>query len=132
MKYENVKVLEINPVVYLGEEFIKNDWKINQNIFKGKIEGLHFKCFFNYECPIKDMISISVDYSDDFEPLAKTSTIDNILGVINELLKVFSDVKVNLHLDNFIEEKGNSIDLDIKEFINYLMEETEKFESENK
>lgn len=128
MKYKNIKVKEINPVVYLGDEFVNNNWKENQRIFKEKIKDLNFKVEFGFECPIDDLIVVQIDYDDDFEPLAKESTIDNIFSVTNELLKVFKEsVKINLYLDDFLEE-GNSIDLTIAEFIIWLTEELAKHE----
>jgi hypothetical protein len=132
MKYKNVNVLEINPVIYLGEEFKNNYFKENQNIFKNKIKQLRFNHNFWYENPIDDMISMYVEYDDDFIPLAKESTIDRIFGVVNELLKVFTEVKINLHLVDFIEGEGNSIDLNIKDFTEYLLEELNKYESKMK
>lgn len=128
MKYKNIKVKEIIPVVYLGDEFVNNDWRENQRIFKEKIKDLNFKAGFGFECPIDDLIVVQIDYNDDFEPLAKESTIDDIFSVTNELLKVFKEsVKINLYLDDFLEE-GNSIDLTIAEFIIWLTEELAKHE----
>jgi len=133
MKYKEVKVLEINPVVYLGEDFKDKDFRYNQNCFKRKIENSKFAYGFGYECPIEDMISISVYYEDYFEPIIKEDTLEKILSVTNELLKTFEEnVKINLHLDKSIEGIGNSLDMDIKEFFDYLMEETKKFESKSK
>lgn len=128
MDYKNVKVLEITPVVYLGEEFKDNNWRDNQSIFNQKIKGLNFKVGFGIECPIADLICVQVEYEDTLEPLVKEDTMDKIFSVINELLKVFKDVKINLYLDDFIEGGYNSVDLDIKEFTDYLFEELSKFE----
>lgn len=132
MKYKDIKILDINPVVYLGEDFKDKDFKYNQNCFKRKIKNSVFAYGFGYECPIEDMISISVDYKDDFEPIIQEKTLVKILSVTNELLKIFGEnVKINLYLDKSIEGIGNSLDMDIKEFFDYLREETKKFESES-
>ncbi|ENK1244751.1 hypothetical protein P9J83_18200 [Clostridium sporogenes] len=130
MKYKNVKVLEISPVVYLGKEFRNNDWKVNQNIFKEKVKDIKFEYGFGFECPIGDMINIQIDYKDEFQPLAKESTIDMILSIFNQLLKVFKEnVKINLHLDGFIDGVVNSVDMNIKEFVEYLQEEIKEYEN---
>lgn len=130
MNYKNIKVLEISPVVYLGEEFKNNDWKVNQRIFKDKIKDLEFKYGFGIECPIEDLICVQIDYKDTFEPLAKHDTIDKIFNVTNELLKVFGDkVKINLYLDDYIEGEGNSIDMTITEFAKWLREELDRYEN---
>lgn len=130
MKYKGVKVLYINPAVYLGEEFKNNDWRDNQKIFKEKIKSLDFGVGFGYECPIEDLIDIQVDYRDNLEPLAQMDTIDKIFNVTNELLKVFEDkVKINLHLDDYIEGEGNSIDMTITEFVKWLREELDGYEN---
>lgn len=132
MKYKDIKILDINPVVYLGEDFKDMNFKYNQEYFKRKISDLKFPYGFSYECPIEDMISIGIDYEDDFEPIIKENTVEKIFAVINELLKVFSkNVKINFYLDGLIEGVGNSIDMDIIEFVNYLKEETTKFEQSN-
>lgn len=130
MKYKNVKVLEINPVVYLGEDFKNNDWKVNQNIFKEKIKDINFEYGFSFECPVGDMICINIDYEDKFEPLLKENTIDMIFSVFNQLLKVFKEnVKINLHLDDFIDGIGNSVDMNIEELVEYLQEEIKEYEN---
>lgn len=127
MRYENIKVLEINPVVYLGEEFKNNDWRDNQKLFKERIKDLDFNVSFGIECPIEDLIYVQVDYEDNFEPLAKMDTIDKIFSVTNELLKVFeSNVKVNLYLDSYMKNGDNSVDMTITEFVRWLYEEVEK------
>lgn len=132
MKYKDVKVLEINPVVYLGEDFKDKNFKYNQDYFKSKIKDCSFAYGFGFECPIEDMVSIHVDYKDDFEPIIREKTLEKILFVTNELLKIFGEnVKINLYLDKSIEGIGNSIDIDIKEFFDYFMEETKKFESKS-
>lgn len=131
MKYKDIKILEINPIVYLGEEFKDNTFIENQNIFKDKIKDLQFTQDFSFECPIEDMISIHIDYEDKFEPMIKENTVDKIFGIVNELMKVIDDVKINIYLDGYIENEGNSIDLNIKEFVDYLTEEISKFESQN-
>lgn len=129
MKYKNIKVLEINPVVYLGEKFKNNDWRENQKIFKEKIKDLDFQVGFGIECPIEDLICVQVDYTDTLEPLAKMDTIDKIFSVTNELLKVFAhSVKVNIYLDGYIEDGSNSIDMTITEFVKWLQEELKEYE----
>lgn len=129
MKYKNIKVSYISPVVYLGEEFKNNDWRDNQKIFKEKIKELNFGVGFGCECPIEDLIVVQVDYEDDLEPLAKMDTIDKIFNVTNELLKVFEDsLKINLYLDGYIEAEGNSIDMTISEFVRWLSEELRSYE----
>ena len=125
MKYRDIKVLEINPVVYLGEDFKNKDYKFNEEYFKNQIKNLEFRYAFNYECPIEDMISVRIEYEDDFTPIIQEKTVEKILSVTNELLKVFGKgVKINLYLDDFIEKVGNSIDMEIDEFTKYLQEET--------
>lgn len=130
MNYKGVKVLYINPTVYLGEDFKNNDWRDNQRIFKEKIKNLNFGVGFGYECPIDDLIDIQVDYEDNLEPLAKMDTIDKIFSVTNELLKVFGDnVKMNLYLDNYIKDEGNSIDMTITKFVQWLLEELNRYKT---
>ena len=127
MKYKNIKVLEINPVVYLGEEFKNNDWRDNQKLFKERIKDLDFNVSFEIECPLEDLIYVQVDYEDDFEPLIKMNTIDKIFRVTNELLKVFeNNVKVNLYLDSYMKNGDISVDMTITEFVRWLYEEVEK------
>lgn len=133
MKYKEVKILEINPVVYLGDDFKVKDFRYNQNHFKSKIKETEFAYGFGYECPIGDMISMQVDYEDNFEPIIKQDTTEKIFAITNELIKIFGkNVKINLYLDKSIEGIGNSLDMEVKEFFEYLMEETKKFESKSK
>ena len=124
MRYKNIKVLSINPVVYLGEEYRHNHWAVNQKIFKEKIKDLHFDVSFGIECPIEDLIDVQINYEDTLEPLARKDTIDKIFKVTKELIIVFRDtVKINIYLDDYIENVGNSIDMTIEEFTDWLREE---------
>lgn len=129
MKYKDVKVLEINLVVYLGEKFKNNGWKENQLIFKDIVEKLDLKNSISWECPIEDLIYIYIDDNkDDLDPLPLESTVENIFSVVTELLEGGFIPKINILLDEFIEE-GNSIDLEFNEFIEWLQKEIKDFET---
>lgn len=120
MNYRGIKVLFISPVVYLGEEFKNNHWKDNEKIFKNRIKNLNFISGIRWECPIEDLIVLSVDYEDDL-----IDTLIKIFNTINELLKVFNKdkVKINLYLENLYLDNGDSIDMTIVEFIEWVCEE---------
>lgn len=127
MKYKGIKVLEINPVVYLGEKFKNNDWRDNQAFFEEKIEDLNFEHNLEFECPIGDLIYIFVNYKDSLEISTKKDTINRILSVSNELMKVFGDnVKINICLAEYIEDGYNSMDISVVEFSKWLHEEVKK------
>ena len=117
MNYRGIKVLFISPVVYLGEEFKNNHWKDNEKLFKNRIKNLNFMFGIKWECPIEDLIMLSVDYEDDLDPIIKIDTLIKIFNTVNELLKVFDKdkVKMNLYLDNC-----DSIDMTVVEFIGWL------------
>lgn len=132
MKYKGINIKEMNIVVFLGEDFIDKDWRENQDYFGEKIKDLNFKEGFNYECPIEDMVWVYLNYKDDFKPIAKESTIDLIFNCYNELMKVFKDIKVEFYLNGFLEDEGNSVMLDIKEFVDYLLDEAIEYERLNK
>lgn len=120
MNYRGIKVLFISPVVYLGEEFKNNHWKDNEKIFKNRIKNLNFISGIRWECPIEDLIVLSVDYEDDLIDI-----LIKIFNTINELLKVFNkdEVKINLYLENLYLDNGDSIDMTIVEFIEWVCEE---------
>ena len=63
---------------------------------------------------------LSVDYEDDL-----IDTLIKIFNTINELLKVFNkdEVKINLYLENLYLDNGDSIDMTIVEFIEWVCEE---------
>lgn len=126
MNYRGIKVIFISPVVYLGEEFKNKHWKDNEKTFKNRIKNLNFISGIRWECPIEDLIVLSVDYEDDLDPVIKIDTLIKIFNTINVLLKVFNkdEVKMNLYLDNC-----DSIDMTIIEFIEWLCEELESCDS---
>ena len=130
MYYKDSKILEINPVVYLGEKFKDNNFKENQEFFKNKIRNAKFQYDFSFECPIEDLIHVHVDYRDNFIPLAKKDTLNRVSEVFKELSTIFKDVKINLYLDDYIEGIGNSVDLDYEEFDEYLLKTLDEFEEE--
>ena len=133
MLYENVKVLDINPTIYLGEECKNNDWKINEQEVVRKLKRNSFDFKWNVECPIDDMVLIGIENDDKYEPIIKTETIDHIFTIINKALEVFNpeQVKIQLYLDGYIDEIGNCIDLNIKEFISWLEKETRRINKDN-
>lgn len=119
MLYKNVKVEQISISVYMGKKYAENDFRKNQTIFKRKISKLNTICGFGYECPIEDLICIYPDGLGELEETISKSDFDKIISVYNEMSKIFEDVKVNLYLEDFIEE-CNSIDLSKEEFINWV------------
>lgn len=123
MIYNGVKILEINPIVCLGKQYIRNDYKYNQDIFKKQIKGLKFPIDFSYECLNEDRISVYISHDDDFEPIPKEETLNRILHICVELMKIFTDVKINFFLDGYIDQNYNTIDLEYVEFIDFISNE---------
>lgn len=119
MLYKNVKVEQISISVYMGKKYVENDFRKNQDIFKKKVSKQSANCGFCYECPIEDLICIYPDGLGELEETISKSDFDKIISVYDEMSKIFENVKVNLYLDDFLEE-GNSIDLSKEEFINWV------------
>jgi hypothetical protein len=119
MLYKNVKVEQISISVYMGEKYVKNEFRKNQEIFRKKVSKQNAICGFGYECPIEDLICIYPDGMGELGETTSKSDYDKIISVYDEMSKIFEDVKVNLYLEDFLEE-GNSIDLSKEEFINYV------------
>jgi hypothetical protein len=113
MIYKGQNVEFIQLVSYMGEEHKNKTFKENQKFFMEKISGkLSFSCTF--ECPIEDMICINHRNTPgigDTEEDRKA-----LLCGLEELKKFFPDSYINLNLDGFIENEGNSIDLTGEEF----------------
>lgn len=128
MNYKNVKVLSIEPVIFLGKDFINNDYRDNEKYVLNKLEGLSFKSELGLECPAEDMVFIQLAHGDDYDPIIKYNTMELIMDTLDKLIKKFNNVKVNLYLNGYINGCGNSVDLSIKEFIEWSMEECLKFE----
>lgn len=112
MLYKNVNIKEVNPVVYLGEK-TTGDWKLNEKYIIKKVGNIFKDFSFSYECPIDDLVFL---YFYDYE-FKTTTEIADLKLIYTNLEVLFSNVKINLLLDEYIEGEGNSIDLNLKEFI---------------
>jgi hypothetical protein len=112
MLYKNVKVSEIHPVVYLKSKAIKNHKK-NEFYVLERVSELGLNDF-EVENPIDDLVFIYFreDWSKETALLS---------SVYNKLNNVFEEVKINLHLDEFIENIGNTVDLSLDEFLEELI-----------
>lgn len=127
MNYKNVKVLSIEPVIFLGKDFINNNYRNNEEYVLNKINGFEFKSELGIECPSEDMVFIQLAQYDDYDPIIMQDTMEIIMDTLDKLIKVFDDVKINLYLDGYIDGHGNNVDLSIKEFIEWSMDECLKF-----
>lgn len=116
MIYKNKKVEFIQLVCYLGEEFKGNTYKENEEIFSQKIsDTISFP--YSYECPIEDMICLNHEGINQERLLIPTKEdMEALISGLEELKESFPNSFLNLNLDGFIEEEGNSIDLTIEEF----------------
>ena len=110
MLYKGIEVEEICPVVYIKDKATK-DWKENERYVLNKMVALGFS-EFGVENPIDDLVHVQFDNKD-------WAVETELLGEIYKKLKtVFEEVKINLYLDGYIEEIGNTVDLTLEEFIN--------------
>ncbi len=107
MLYKGVKVLEINPVVYIKDKAVES-WKDNEKYVSEKMLEIGFENF-GVENPINDLVYI---YFQNRNWSIETG----LSETYEKLTKIFDEVKINIHLDDFIEGLGNSIDLTLNEF----------------
>lgn len=104
MLYKNIKVETISLVVYLKDKASEN-WKINERTVLKWLNKNNIKA--GVENPIDDLVFIQFEKLD----------INLLTEVYKKAEKDFEEVKVNLYLDDFIEDEGNSIDLSLEEFL---------------
>ena len=112
MLYKGAKVIEINPVVYIKDKATKV-WKENERYVLNKMVDLGFENF-GVENPIDDLVCI---YFKDKDWIIETELLSIIYKKLNDN---FEEVKVNLYLDDSIKGIGNSVDLELEEFLNIL------------
>jgi hypothetical protein len=112
MLYKNVEVTEINPVVYIKDKATES-FKANEKYVLNKLVILGFNTF-GVENPIDDLVYIYFQNKD------WTKETELLSDVYKKLSGVFPEVKVNLHLNEFIEYVGNSVDLSLDEFLSIL------------
>lgn len=121
MLYKNVKVIDIEPVIYLGDK--AKDWKYNQLYVKKELEKVAHKFDGNWgiESPIDDMVLIYMPYQTNYNKETNEVKVDiNYLINSYEILKeVFDDVKINFYLSDYVDG-GNTFDMSIEEFKKYI------------
>lgn len=113
MLYNGIKILEINPVIYLGEK--SRDCMSNSLYVKKELDKVsdQFEGEWGIECPIEDLVFI---YLPNKENSNVGEIINNIYDSYDILKDIFDNVKVNFYLDRVIEGLGNSFDMTISEF----------------
>lgn len=120
MLYKNVKILEIEPVIYLGDK--AKDWKYNQEYVKKKLEKVEHKIkgIWGIESPIDDMVLIYLPYQNNWneETDEVEADVDYLINAYEILKEIFDDVKINFLLDDYVDG-GNSFDMSIEEFKQY-------------
>ncbi|MEG0728157.1 MAG: hypothetical protein RR420_00905 [Anaerovoracaceae bacterium] len=135
MKYQNIHVLNVSPVIYLGDK--SKNWKSNQEYVRSELEKVKDKIdsCWEIECPIGDMVLIYLPIKDnlskeDYETMTtedflleayKIATdFSDVLAAYEILNSIFEDVKINLYLDDVIEGIGNNVDMSIDEFKSFI------------
>lgn len=115
MKYKGVEVEYICLNVYLKEK-ASEDWKVNEKYVLNKMVKLGLNDF-SVENPIDDMVCIYLQDQEEELDLNKLTYAYKLAG------KEFEEVKINLYLDDCIESEGNSIDLNLEEFLKLYKED---------
>lgn len=127
--FEGVLVSEINVACYLGKKKKNAHWGSNEIIVYEAIEKININSLINkglikncdVECPIGDLVYIYLGLDFDSEKNGKVTRKD--LEVIKKVVrgvkadKRIKDVYVNLYLDDFLPDGGNSVDLTLDLFI---------------
>lgn len=113
LKYKNINVKQISISVCLGSEYKEKDFRENQELFKNMVAKLNFGYGFSYECPIEDLICVYPDFKSN-------EALCSLYGTFSEK---FGEIKVNLLLDDFLEDQCNSIDLSLDEYQELLKSE---------
>ena len=114
MLYKNVKVEEVNVVIYLREKAVDN-WAANERIVLDWLNKSMIEINVGIENPVDDMVYL---YFLDVENV----NIKLLTEVYKEAEKEFEEVKVNLYLDGCIDGDINSVDLSLDEFLKLLEE----------
>lgn len=131
MFYKNLKVLDIEPVIYLGSK--SKNWKDNQLYVKKELEKVKdkIKGSWGIECPINDMVLIYLPYQNSYDKDTNEVNVDvnYLIDAYYILREVFDNVKINFYLDGSIDNVGNNFDMDIDEFKQYL--QNQKANQEN-
>lgn len=121
MLYKGIKVLDIEPVIYLRDK--AKDCKYNQLYVQKKLQSLENKVIDNWgiECPINDMVLIYLPYRNNCDETNEVNIdVDYLINSYNILKEVFENVEINFYLDMNIDGVGNSFDMSIGEFEQYL------------
>jgi hypothetical protein len=113
MLYKGVKVEQINLVIYLKEKK-REHWKDNERLVLNWLR--ENKISAGVENPIDDLVYIYLFEDDEVKDNMKL-----LSDVYTKIKKEYNEVKINLHLDGFIEEEGNSIDLSLEDFKQLLI-----------
>lgn len=122
MMYKGVKVLDIEPIIYLGDK--AKDWSYNQKYVQKELGKVKHKDSWGIESPIDDMVCIYLPYRDKtYNPTTEESTVDveYLIEAYYILKQVFDNVQINFYLDNDIEGVGNNFDMTIEEFKEYIL-----------
>ena len=108
MLYKDIKVEQVDVAIYLGEEYKDKNWKENERLVFDKLieSGLDN---FGAECVGNDLVYI---YTEE------------VTRVYMYARDLFSDVKINIYLDDYIEEDDgttyNALDLTYEEYLALL------------
>lgn len=106
MLYKGVKVNWISLIVDL--EKYSDNWKVNERFVLSELDKLGID--LPVENPIEGLVYIEL-------PSDKEYDIEYVSDVFNAIKVRFDNVKVNLLLDEFIDGIGNTVDIELEEYV---------------
>lgn len=106
MLYKGVKVNQVGLTVDLEE--YSEDWRVNERFVLSELDKLEIN--LGVENPIEGLVYIYLPESKEYD-------VEYVSDVFNAIKVRFDNVKVNLLLDEFIDGIGNTVDIELEEYI---------------
>lgn len=106
MLYKGVKVNWISLIVDL--EKYSDNWKVNERFVLSELDKLGID--LPVENPIEGLVYIELPSDKEYDT-------EYVSDVFNAIKVRFDNVKVNLLLDEFIDGIGNTVDIELEEYV---------------
>lgn len=106
MLYKGVKVNWISLIVDL--EKYSDNWKVNERFVLSELDKLGID--LPVENPIEGLVYIELPSDKEYDT-------EYVSDVFNAIKTRFNNVKVNLYLDESIDGIGNTLDIELEEYI---------------
>ena len=136
MNYKNIKVDAISMIIELEEE-IGESWEDTEDYILDLLEKNKIEEQLEVDNPIDNLVYLQPLFLN-VKHITKES-VELLSNAYKKVQKIFSNVKISLHLDGFLEHSGsefNEIDLTLEEFrvlfYNNAIKELEKPKTNNK